>query len=249
MIASKSLVVIPARLGSTRLPRKLLEKIGDKSVLQWAVSRAMASIADAVWVASEDQEIIDHIGNDCPVIMTQQHVNGTMRVAEAVQEAEDFDIIVNVQGDEPFIHPNVISSLIETMQSQSCSIATVVTPIGEASCLFDYNRVKVVLDAKGHAMYFSRQAIPGHRDKPYNQWLSHGTYYQHIGIYAYRREVLPKLIRLPESPLERAESLEQLRWLYHGYDIHCVTINEATRGIDTIEDLEWAREHYKHFSS
>ena len=247
MAKGKSLVVIPARLASKRLPGKVLEKIGDKSVLQWVVSKVMASQANAVWVATEDQEIRDHLGKLCPVFLTGQHPNGTFRVAEVARQAVDFDIIINVQGDEPFVNPSVIDHLIEALHSTESDIATVVTPFHHAADLFDYNRVKVVMDAKNNALYFSRQAIPGHRDLPYHDWLSHTTYYQHVGIYGFKREVLPMLVHLPEAPLERTESLEQLRWLYHGYDIHCLTINEASRGIDTIEDLEWAREHYKHY--
>ena len=170
------------------------------------------------------------------------HRSGTDRCFEALQKfGGDYDVVVNIQGDEPFIHPEQIESLKQCFDDESIQIATLVKPF-EAdgdfeTTVFNANSPKVVLNCKGEAMYFSRSIIPYIRGKEYKEWLHCHTFYKHIGLYAYRAATLGEITRLPQSPLELAESLEQLRWLENGYRIKCAITNQETIGIDTPADM------------
>ncbi|HOY12122.1 MAG TPA: 3-deoxy-manno-octulosonate cytidylyltransferase, partial [Saprospiraceae bacterium] len=171
------------------------------------------------------------------VLMTgSHHPTGTDRLGEALTMSLGFDNIINVQGDEPMIDPKLIDALIAQLD-QGCEIVTACHAIESEEDLFDYNVVKVVRDLQDHALYFSRQAIPAHRDIPYRQWLEKSAYFRHLGVYGYKAKVLEQLVTMPPAPLEGAESLEQLRWLSNGYKIKCITTNYQSIGVDKPEDI------------
>ncbi|MEL7340197.1 MAG: 3-deoxy-manno-octulosonate cytidylyltransferase [Bacteroidota bacterium] len=235
-----TLAIIPARYASTRFPGKPLVDIRGKSMIQRVYERCQeASLVDAVGVATDDERIYAHVQSfGGQVWMTDPgHRSGTDRVAEVAAKMEAYDYLLNVQGDEPFIDPAQINLLVETIQSTSASIATLVCTFREAADLHNLNRVKVVRNREGEALYFSRAVIPPLRGTPESDWLQQHTYYQHIGLYAFKREVLPRLTQLPSHPLELAESLEQLRWLANGYPIQCALGEESGLAVDSPEDL------------
>lgn len=242
----KFIGIVPARYASSRFPGKPLADIGGMSMIE-RVYTQIKDVLDEVCVATDDVRILDAVkafgGN---VVMTSdQHKSGTDRCYEAYTKAGDgFDIVVNVQGDEPFIRPEQIELLKGCFADRSTQIATLVKPFHAnddfESVLFNPNSPKVVLNKQQEAMYFSRSVIPYVRGKEYTEWLSNHTYYNHIGLYAYRADVLKEITRLPQSPLELAESLEQLRWLENGYRIKVGITDHETIGIDTPEDLERA---------
>ncbi|MEL6589666.1 MAG: 3-deoxy-manno-octulosonate cytidylyltransferase [Bacteroidota bacterium] len=235
-----TLAIIPARYASTRFPGKPLVDIRGKSMIQRVYERCEeAAKVDAVGVATDDARIYQHVESfGGQVWMTDEsHRSGTDRVAEVAAKMDGFDYVLNVQGDEPFINPNQIDLLVETLQSSEASIATLVCAFREAADLHNPNRVKVVRNQKGEALYFSRAVIPPLRGTPESEWLQAHTYFQHIGLYAFRREVLPALSQLPPHPLELAESLEQLRWLANGWQIQCALGEEAGLAVDSPEDL------------
>lgn len=237
-------IVIPARIASTRLPEKPLQDILGTSLIMRVFQRAMmVTGVSKVLVATDHTGIYDHVlshgGN---VVMTDAgHVSGTDRVAEAAQKI-DAEIIINVQGDEPLIHPAQIEQLVGLMQRDDVLIGTQCLKLLDADALFDYNTVKVVKDKRDKALYFSRQAIPAFRDKPYRAWMQHAAYYRHVGIYGFKKSVLNTITNLPSSDLEIAESLEQLRWLENGIPVHCTETQYASVGVDTPEDLEKVRQ-------
>lgn len=238
------LAVIPARWASTRLPGKPLEMLGDKSMIQRVYEQVSScEDIDKVVVATDDQRLVDHcLALDLEVVLTREdHPSGTDRVAEVAAIYHDFDKIINVQGDEPFINPKQIAELISLMRQDHVSIGTQYVAIANEDKLFDYNVVKLVPNLKSEVLYFSRQAIPAHRDIPYKQWLGETDYYQHVGIYAFERKTLLDIVQLPVSRLEQSEKLEQLRWMENGYRIHAVETQYHSIGIDTPEDLEAAR--------
>lgn len=234
----KTLAVIPARYGSTRFPGKPLALIHDKPMIQWVYERSAACPqVNETLVATDDERIfkvVEAFGGN--VVMTSsEHPSGTDRIREALGLwNSDAELILNVQGDEPAMDPEHLSRLIDCFK-QPTDIATLVTPIKNVQILADPNRVKAVLASNGRALYFSRAAIPYDRGEE----ASLENRYQHIGVYAYRREVLEKICTLSPSPLELQESLEQLRWLEHGYVVHAAIVDEAPIGVDTREDLEW----------
>jgi 3-deoxy-manno-octulosonate cytidylyltransferase (CMP-KDO synthetase) len=239
----KILGIIPSRYGSTRFPGKSLAIIGGKTMVQRVYEQASkASCFNKIIVATDHQEIYDHIksfnGN---VIMTSpNHQSGTDRCHEVMLKAnEAFDFIINIQGDEPFIAPQQIDTLASCL-SQEVELATLVKKIEDPNMLFNPNVVKVVIAQNQHALYFSREAIPHLRGIEKDDWLKHQVYYKHLGIYAYRSDILEKIAQLPLSGLEKAESLEQLRWLDNGYTIKTAITNLETIGIDTPEDLDKA---------
>jgi 3-deoxy-manno-octulosonate cytidylyltransferase (CMP-KDO synthetase) len=170
------------------------------------------------------------------------HVSGTDRVAE-VAEQIDSEIIINLQGDEPLIDPRQINELIELMSRPAVTIGTQCKLIEDEDLLFDYNVVKVVRDYQDKALLFSRQAIPAFRDLPYQKWMGSMAYYRHIGIYGFKKETLLQLCALPQTSYEKAESLEQLRWMQHGYSIHCIETSFNSIGVDTPDDLEKVRNY------
>lgn len=230
--------VIPARYGSTRFPGKVLARLWGKPIIQHVYERAAraATVAE-LWVATDDKRVYEQVrrfgGN---VKMTsRQHRSGTDRTAEAVRGVPG-DIIINVQGDEPLIYPALINRLAQALQRDAGStMASVCTRINDDDDLKNPNVVKVVMDTDGNALYFSRCPIPFLRDQNGSR---HVTYYKHIGIYGFRRQALLKLVRLPATPLEKSEKLEQLRALENGYRIKMLKARYQGQGVDTRQDLE-----------
>lgn len=242
----KFIVLIPARYESTRFPGKPLAKIGGEEMIV-RVCRQVAKTGLPLAVATDNQAIFDTVeGAGFKAVMTAStHRSGTERVEEAYRNlCSDADVIINVQGDEPFIDPQQIQSLAEIFrQNPDTKLATLCRPFeSEAgyAALADPNLVKVVLSEGGNALYFSRSVIPYVRRCDKSEWTSQCQYYSHIGIYAYSAETLRHIVTLPESTLEKAESLEQLRWLQNGYTIRTAISQSPTIGIDTPEDLRQA---------
>ena len=238
------LVVIPARLGSTRLPRKPLADIGGKPMVIRVAERAQQSNAQSVVVATDSPEIqaaCDEYRIEC-LLTSADHPTGTDRIAEVAQllKLPADTLVVNVQGDEPLIPPELINQVAQTLaDNAACSISTVAVPIVDASEINNPNVVKVVLNRFNEALYFSRAAIPFVRDPASEQATTH---LRHLGIYAYRADFLEAYTRLEPSPPEQAEALEQLRALWNGYRIAVYTASEAPpAGVDTAEDLERVR--------
>jgi len=236
----KILGVIPARYASTRFPAKALADIGGKSMVNRVYEQAKkATSLTKVVVATDHQLIYDHVKQFGDVVMTaEHHPSGTDRCYEALNKVADrFDFVINIQGDEPFIRPEQIDLLASSL-SDEVELATLIKKIEDEESLFNPNNARVIFNKFYEAIYFSRQAIPYMRSTPKEDWLKKHTYYKHIGIYAYRADVLERITKLEPSPLEKAEMLEQLRWIENGYKIK-VTISEyETMGIDTPEDLE-----------
>jgi 3-deoxy-manno-octulosonate cytidylyltransferase (CMP-KDO synthetase) len=236
--------IIPARYAASRLPGKPLRMIGPKSMIQWVYEGACASALDRVIVATDHPEIFAHVqGFGGAVAMTDpDHPSGTDRCAEVARQYTEATWIVNIQGDEPFVSPEHINRLLALADSPA-DIATLVTPIQSREELQDPNVVKAVFSpGSGRALYFSRAAIPFNRDEPQAPELPESTYYRHLGMYAYRSTILPKLAELPVGLYERTERLEQLRWLEAGYRIYVSQADQAGLGVDTEADLERARQ-------
>lgn len=240
----KVLVVIPARYDSTRLPGKPLEMIGSKAMIHRVYDQVIKCEAvDKAIVATDDQRIMDYCNdNHLNCSMTNpQHISGTDRVAEVAAQHEGYEVVINVQGDEPFIDPNQILDLIEMFVDPASDIVTQCIAIENGDRLHDFNVVKVVRDQLDKVLYFSRQAIPAHRDLPYREWIDKAKYFQHVGIYGFRRDTLLQLVELPTSDIEKIESLEQLRWMDYGYEIIAKETQYEAIGVDTFEDLMKAR--------
>lgn len=246
----KVLGVIPARYASTRLPGKPLLKIGSKSMVMHVFDRAKASFLDEVVVATDNNEILKHVienGGKC-VLTNQHHQTGTSRCAEAfLQLNEPFDAVINIQGDEPFLNPEIINELIHVLKQPQVNIVTAYQKIVNDDELLDNNVVKVTINKQGRALYFSRQVIPFLRDVSSSNWVKHHTFFKHIGIYGYKTQTLLQIVKLPESNLEQAEKLEQLRWLYAGFDIYTMETTHNSMGIDTPNDLKKAQLIYQDF--
>lgn len=236
--------IIPARYASTRFPAKALADINGKSMIQRVVEQArQATSLSRVVVATDDERIRAHVADfGGEVVMTSvHHQSGTDRCQEAVQQLGiSADYVVNIQGDEPFIQPRQIDLLISVLDGAT-ELATLVKVIDDPQTLLNPNTPKVVLSTTGDALYFSRHPIPYRRGQPVGTWLASHTYYKHIGLYAYRTDVLARITQLPPSLLEQAESLEQLRWLENGYRIRTVITDLDSHGIDTPTDLEKVR--------
>jgi 3-deoxy-manno-octulosonate cytidylyltransferase (CMP-KDO synthetase) len=233
----RSVVVIPARYGSTRFPGKVLALLAGKPIVRWAYERAVLSGADEVLVATDDlrvARVVESFGGR--VAMTSpDHPSGTDRVREAVQGL-DVGIVINLQGDEPFVPPEVIARLIDIMKKdESLGMATVAVPRLRSEIEHQPNIVKVVFDERNRALYFSRSMIPFLRTGG-----TETSAYHHWGIYAFRRSVLDQFVSLPQGRLERCEMLEQLRALENGISIHVLVSDEKVVGIDTPDDLREA---------
>lgn len=242
----KILILIPARYASTRFPGKPLADLGGKPVIRHVLEKA-ASVTEDVFVATDDERIYDKVCSfGGKAIMTSgSHRSGTDRCFEAYEKVKrekqtDYDVIVNVQGDEPFIESGQIRQLIACFKNPDIQIATLAKPFETPADLFDPNKVKVVFSAAHTALYFSRFPIPYCRGIEQEDWLSATPYYKHIGMYAYRPAILQAITLLPPGRLEKAESLEQLRWLENGYTIAVGLTEHESIGIDTPEDLEKA---------
>jgi len=245
--------IIPARYASSRFPGKPLVDIAGKSMIQ-RVYEQSSGLLDIVYVATDDTRIYDAIVSfGGKVVMTSPgHRSGTDRCAEAVEilsklEDVDTDVVVNIQGDEPFIKPEQINLLISCFSDKSVEIATLVRKVTPGEDITDPNHPKVILDLNGNAIYFSRNAIPFIRDAKITEWTLLHTYYKHIGLYAYKTETLNIITSLPGSSLEKTESLEQNRWLENGYKIRTTVTEWESVCIDTPGDLEKAKKFYDHF--
>lgn len=241
----KFIAIIPARYASTRFPAKPLAILGGKPVIRRVYEQVAGVLDDAV-VATDDRRIYDAVeAFGGKVVMTStEHRSGTDRCWEAyLKQNLKYDVVVNVQGDEPFIRASQLETLKRCFDDPATDIATLVKPFTEAdglAALENPNSPKVVLDARSRAIYFSRSVIPYLRGVERTEWLARHTFYKHIGLYAFRTEVLRAVTSLPQSPLEKAESLEQLRWLENGYKIGVGITDVETIGIDTPEDLKKA---------
>ena len=247
----KFIAIIPARYASTRFPGKPLAMLGGKPVVQRVYERVAAEF-DAVAVATDDERIRDAVAafGGRAVMTSPDHRSGTDRCREAYEtlcreQGCTYDVVVNVQGDEPFISPSQIRALTACFDDGRTDIATLVKPFAPSDgieALENPNSPKVVIDNESRAIYFSRSVIPYLRGVERSEWLARHTFYKHIGMYAFRRDVLREVTSLPQSSLERAESLEQLRWLENGYKIGVGITDIETVGIDTPEDLARAEE-------
>lgn len=237
--------IIPARYGSTRFPGKPLARIRDKSMIRRVYEQCkLAETPGKIVVATDDERIYKHVkefGGE--VVMTRKdHPNGTSRCAEALQLVEqetnqEFDAVINIQGDEPFINPAQIDKVAALLIKPEVKIATLAKKITTTEELFNRNVVKLVTDNNRKALYFSRQPVPLVRDTEEEDWLEKAVFYKHIGIYGYSKEVLFEIIRLPSGNLETAEKLEQLRWMENGYAVYVGTTEFDSFAVDTPEDL------------
>jgi 3-deoxy-manno-octulosonate cytidylyltransferase (CMP-KDO synthetase) len=239
--------IIPARYASLRFPGKPLALIGNKPMIQRVYEQANKSL-QLVYVATDDKRIFDAVLNfGGKVVMTSaHHQSGTDRCAEAVtlittETGISPDVVINIQGDEPFIKPEQIDLLKECFTTKSVEIATLIRKVEEGEDIFNPNQPKVIIASNGDALYFSRAAIPYVRDTEIGKWSGKHVFYKHIGLYAYRTETLKKITLLPRSPLEISESLEQLRWLENGFSIRTAITLWESIGIDTPDDLEKAK--------
>ena len=240
--------IIPARYASTRFPGKPLAQLGGRCMVEWVYRRASEAF-DTVAVATDDERIVAEVRRfgGRAVMTGSNHQSGTDRCAEALALMQEeygtkADVVVNVQGDEPFVDPELLTQLAACFNDESTQIATVVKPFDTIADLLNPNNVKVVMTAAGHAVYFSRSPIPYIRGFAQDEWLCQHTFYWHLGLYAYRADILNRLTQLPPSPLEIAESLEQNRWIENGYDIRIIQTQGENISIDTPEDLTYAQQ-------
>lgn len=238
------LAIIPARYASTRFPGKPLVDIKGKSMIQRVVEQSLKAF-EYVYVATDEQKIHEHVTHlgYRAVMTSNQHKSGTDRCAEALSIISNdlnkkFDIVVNIQGDEPFIYPEQLHLIVKAFDHKPTQIATLIKKIENEQDLFDPNKPKVIVDSNGKAIYFSRSVIPYIRNHEPKEWIRYHTFYKHIGLYAYRANILNEITKLQLSSLEKAESLEQLRWIEYGYHIQTLVTTFETISIDTPEDLE-----------
>ena len=245
---TRILGIIPARYASTRFPAKTLADVGGKSMIQRVYEQAKkASSLEKVIVATDHTEIFDHVTSFGGLVcMTNEgHVSGTDRCYEALAlQSDSFDYVINIQGDEPFIHPDQINLLASALTGE-IEIATLIKIIQEQDQLVNPNVVKVVFSKTHDALLFSRSPLPNIRNIPIEEWLTSYTFFKHIGMYAYRTDILKQLTQLPVSSLEKAEALEQLRWIENGYKIRVIETEKETIGIDTPDDLIKALSYLK----
>jgi len=245
----KIIAIIPARYASSRFPAKVLVDINGKTMIERVFNQAKkATKLSDVFIATDNQLVFETVKKFTQnVLMTSDtHISGTDRIAEAALILEknnvQFDFIINIQGDEPFIKPEQIDSLAEILlENKGTQLATLVSKIKDSETLFDTNVVKAIFDVNHKAIYFSRNPIPFVRNADKNNmdsWLSEHTFYRHIGMYAYQKNVLQQITKLQPSTLELAESLEQLRWIENGFSIQVAITPYESIGIDTPQDLE-----------
>jgi 3-deoxy-manno-octulosonate cytidylyltransferase (CMP-KDO synthetase) len=239
--------IIPARYASTRFPGKSLAIIGNKPMVQRVYEQA-SKVLEIVYVATDDSRIFDAVKQfGGKVIMTSpDHQSGTDRCAEACsgiikETGLPVNVVINIQGDEPFIRPDQIELVMNCFSDENVEIATLIRKVEDGEDIFNINQPKVIINRHGDAIYFSRATIPYVRDAEKNEWQKKHTFYKHIGLYAYRVETLKKLTLLEKSSLEAAESLEQNRWLENGYRIRTAVTRWESIGIDTPDDLEKAK--------
>jgi len=234
----KILGIIPARFASSRFPGKPLAMIGSHSMIERVYRQAeKANALSAVVVATDDERILNHVHSfgGKPVMTSARHASGTERCAEALQKSGEFDAVINIQGDEPFISPAQIDAVAAALNDESSEMVTIIRKAGDKNLLSNPNVVKVVINKKQQALYFSRSVIPFERNAGAENPAVH---YVHTGIYGYTAKTLRAIVHLPPSPLELTESLEQLRWLENGFIIRTVLTDEENFPVDTPEDLE-----------
>ncbi len=233
--------IIPARYASTRFPGKPLIDIEGKTMLQRVYEQAVKSkLLAKVVVATDDKRIFDHVKNfGGQVVMTApHHPSGTDRCLEALQQLNaPYQYVINIQGDEPFIEPEQIDELAAVLNDGTTELATQMIAVDSHEILFDKGEVKIVLNTNNEALYFSRMVIPFIKGVDEKEWHTQHRYYRHVGMYAYRADILQQIAALPVSALEKAESLEQLRWLENGFSIKCVVTKYESHCIDTPEDV------------
>jgi 3-deoxy-manno-octulosonate cytidylyltransferase (CMP-KDO synthetase) len=243
-MVSQFLGIIPARYASSRFPGKALAMLGEKPMIQWVYEGA-SEVFENLVVATDDKRIMEEVnrfgGN--VVKTSNKHPTGTDRCAEAYRKygmktGLEFSHIVNIQGDEPLLKAKQLQSLLNCFHEPGTEIATLIRPLKEIEEVDNPNCVKVVVDTNLRALYFSRSAIPFVRDHSTENWITQHPYYGHIGLYAFRSEILEKIVDLAPSSLEQAESLEQLRWLENGFQIQTQITHIPSLGVDTPEDLE-----------
>jgi len=243
----KFLGIIPARYGSTRLEGKPLADINGKSMIQWVYEKVKLEM-DVVYVATDDMRIknaVEKFGG-LAVMTSAEHTTGTNRCLEALEIIQDelntkFDVVVNVQGDEPMINPEQIKTLINCFDDTSTELATLVIPVADAEDLENDSEVFVTFDVNMRALYFSRAVIPVVHGIDKHEWMNHTTFYKHLGLYAYTSMALQSFANLPQSKIEKLEKLEQNRWLENGGTIKIGITQHQSIPVDTIEDLERIR--------
>ena len=242
MAKQKATVIIPARYGSLRFPGKALAKIGGKALIQHVFERVkQCGVIDHIIVATDDpriQEASRSFGAD--VEMTDaNHKSGSERCAEVIKKRGlEQSPVINVQGDEPLINPMLVDRIAEELEKENTCIVTAISRISNPRDLFSPHVVKVVTDHQMRALYFSRMPLPFQQKIAWLDWLDRHVYFRHIGIYGFAPGMLTALARLPRSPLEKAESLEQLRWLENAFNIQCIETEYEGHGVDIAEDLE-----------
>ena len=239
----KVIGIIPSRYGSTRFPGKPLAMIKGKTMIQRVCEQAWKSKLDAVVVATDDMRIAEEVlGFGGKYVMTDpRHQSGTDRCFEALHVLEtEYDAVVNIQGDEPFIDPEHINLLVDLISRDDTQLASLAKKIDDEDDLFGSNKVKVVMDKAGNALYFSRNPIPYMRNVDRKLWMKKGTFYQHLGLYAYKTDVLRQIAMMKPTALEKAESLEQLRWLENGLSIRMAIVEADSIAVDSPADLEKA---------
>jgi len=237
----KTLGIIPARYASTRFPGKPLVDIAGKSMIQRVYEQAKkCTQLSEVIVATDDDRIFEHIHSfgGKAVMTSSTHQSGTDRCAEVAEKYPEYNVIINIQGDEPYIEPEQISKLIGCFNDADTQIATLIKKVSNEQELHNTNSPKVIINKNSEAIYFSRSPLPHIRGQEPQNWLQHFTYFKHIGIYGYRADILKQITKLPVSSLEKAESLEQLRWVENGYKIKVAETEIETIAIDTPEDLK-----------
>lgn len=234
--------IIPSRFSSTRFPGKPLADIFGMPMIQRVYQQALkAKLLSDVVVATDDSRIMDCVNSfGGKAMMTSgQHLTGTDRCAEVAEKLfSDYDAVINIQGDEPFISPDEIDALAKCFESSGIQIATLIKKAANSEELFNHNRIKVVVDNNMNALYFSRSPIPYLRDVLQSEWVFLHKYFLHIGIYGFKVATLKAITGLNQSPLEKAESLEQLRWLENAYSIKTVITNYESISVDTPDDLK-----------
>ena len=247
----KFIGIIPARYASSRFPGKPLAILDGKPVIQ-RVYEQVSDILEETYVATDDQRIFDCVTffGGKAVMTRNDHQSGTDRIEEAMEKiGGNYDVVVNIQGDEPFIQKSQIETVKSCFDDETTQIATLGKPFTSIDAVANPNSPKIVVDNRGYALYFSRSIIPFVRGIEPKDWLQKYPYLKHLGLYAYRREVLAEITQLPQSSLELAESLEQLRWLQNGYRIKVGLTDVETVGIDTPEDLVKAEIFLKEMKS
>jgi len=237
----KILGIIPSRYASSRFPGKPLVDIAGKSMIQrvYEQVKCCTKVAEVI-VATDDDRIFNHVHafGGVAIMTAAYHESGTDRCAEVARLHPEYDVIINIQGDEPYINPEQINTLVSCFMDADTQIATLIKKITSTEELFNYNSPKVVINKLSEAIYFSRATLPHIRAQQPDNWLKFHTYFKHIGIYGYRADVLQQITKLPVSDLEKAESLEQLRWIENGYRIKVAETELETHSVDVPADLE-----------